>query len=243
MNIMNSYDTRNLSQHLSDIPIQEIGDIPQQLQLYDDGDLSVYYAPFDTINHDAKVVIVGLTPGFSQARESYAKYVTAVRSGMPHDEAARTAKGDASFAGSMRTNLISMLDGIGLPEAIGVESSEELFSSRTELLHATSALRYPVFRKEKNYSGNPHPTRHPVLRSMVEKILAPELASLRSAVIIPLGKAVSTSLELLAYQNRINSSQCLIGFPHPSGANGHRANQYARNRVDLSHQVKRMLAN
>ena len=136
----------DVAKYISDKPIQNAEDINPNLRIYDDGELSIYYAPFDSINSEARVVIVGLTPGLSQARVSYQKYREAIKPGKSHSEDARLAKGTASFAGSMRTNLISMLDGIGLHETLGMRSSEQLFGSHAHLLHATSALRYPVFK-------------------------------------------------------------------------------------------------
>ena len=50
----------------------------------------------------------------------------------------------AGFAGSLRTNMIRMLDAIGLPSAPGVQTSADLFHQRGDLIHGTSALRYPV---------------------------------------------------------------------------------------------------
>ena len=231
-----------LAQHIPDVPICGVDEIDSQLKLFDDGEFTVYYAPFEPINDQAKVVVIGITPGFTQTRESYKKYRSAVRLGMQHDEAARVAKGAASFAGAMRTNLISMLDGIGVPEALGLQTSAQLFSTHASLMHATSALRYPVFKNGENYSGIPLPTKHPALREMVELMLGPELNTIQDAIYVPLGKAVTTALDHLADLGRLDRSRCLLGFPHPSGANGHRAKQFEKNRVDLSNQVKRALA-
>lgn len=231
----------NLAQYIPGDPISRIDEVDVRLKLFDDGEFSIFYAPFEPINIRAKVVIIGITPGFTQTRESYVKYKEAIRLGMPHAEAARVAKGTASFAGSMRTNLISMLDNIGVPGSLGLQSSEQLFSSHPDLLHATSALRYPVFRNGENYAGNPLPTRHPALREMIETLLGPELSSVHDAIYIPLGKAAATALDYLASSGQLDKSRCLIGFPHPSGANGHRKKQFERNRVDLSIQVKKAL--
>jgi hypothetical protein len=44
----------------------EICDLDDKLLLDRDGPVSVYYAPFDYINRDAKIVIAGITPGKTQ---------------------------------------------------------------------------------------------------------------------------------------------------------------------------------
>ena len=235
-------NAHELGQHISSGPIDGVDDIDPRLQLFNDGEFTIYYAPFEPVNNQAKVVIIGITPGFTQTRESYTKYGNAIRLGMSHDEAARVAKGAASFAGSMRTNLISMLDEIGVPKPLGLHTSEQLFSSHASLLHATSALRYPVFKNGANYAGTPLPTKHPALRKMLETLLAPELSSLNDAIYVPLGKAATTALDHLAGLGQLDKSRCLFGFPHPSGANGHRKKQFEKNKADLSNQVKSVLA-
>ena len=52
-------------------------------------------------------------------------------------------------------------------------------------------------------------------------------------IIIPLGKAVEEVLEQMISDNIIKKEQCLLGFPHPSGANGHRKKQFAENKEKL----------
>ena len=44
----------------------EICDLDDRLLLDRDGPVSVYYAPFDYIDGDAKIVIAGITPGKTQ---------------------------------------------------------------------------------------------------------------------------------------------------------------------------------
>ncbi len=43
------------------------GSLSNDLLIDESGDLSIFYAPFDHINVDAKIVICGITPGFQQA--------------------------------------------------------------------------------------------------------------------------------------------------------------------------------
>jgi hypothetical protein len=42
------------------------------------------------------------------------------------------------------------------------------------------------------------------------------------ALLIPLGKCVDAVLQHLIEVGVLNGKRCLLGFPHPSGANGHR---------------------
>jgi hypothetical protein len=57
----------------------------------------------------------------------------------------------------MRANLLRMLDDLGLPRCLGIESSAELFDRRADLRHGTSAIRYAAFVSERNSSSLPLP--------------------------------------------------------------------------------------
>lgn len=67
----------------------------------------------------------------------------------------RDAKIFASFSGPMRANLVAMLDSIGVNHRLGILSTSTLWNSDANLVHFTSALRYPVFVDGMNYSGAP----------------------------------------------------------------------------------------
>ncbi len=59
------------------------------------------------------------------------------------------------------------------------------------------------------------------------------MKELPNVFIIPLGKAVEEVLEFMINKNLIRKEQCLLGFPHPSGANGHRKKQFEENKKNL----------
>jgi hypothetical protein len=145
----------------------------------------------------------------------------------------------AGFAGSMRMNMVAMLDAIGLPATLGIQTSAHLFQQRDDLIHGTSALRYPVFIAGENYGGNPHVDRSTMLTRFVHQLLAAELAAIPDALVLPLGKAVEGCLRMLIANNQLEEVRCLFGFPHPSGANGHRAVQFRRNEATLGTEIAR----
>ncbi|MFC1465419.1 MAG: uracil-DNA glycosylase family protein [Candidatus Brachytrichaceae bacterium NZ_4S206] len=207
--------------------------------LHKENQLEIYYAPFDYVNENAKIVLVGITPGWTQMEIGYRAARQGLQLGMSPREVCAYAKRQASFAGSMRKNLINMLDGLELPENLGIKSSELLFSDYRDLLHTTSAIRYPVFVNRQNYTGHrPELLSTPVLRKYVEEVLAAELRLASSALIVPLGKSVSAVLRILIDNGLLDSGRCLLGFPHPSGANGHRAKQFASMQPDLKRTIK-----
>jgi hypothetical protein len=186
------------------------------------GPLSVTYAPFDHVNPDARVVLVGITPGRQQAVQALLEARRHLMSGRALEDVAKAAKETASFAGPMRTSLVDMLDHIGLQRWLGIGSTAELFGRRADLVHYTSALRYPVYLNGDNYSGSPNMIRQPLLRRSIETYLAAEVRALPRAVWIPLGPAPASALALLAAEGHLDPRQILDGLPHPSGANGER---------------------
>jgi len=197
--------------------------LPVELLIEEDGDLSVYYAPFDYINTDAKIVVCGITPGFQQAILALEEAGKKLRKGATPEAAELAAKNTASFGGPMRSNLIRLLDYIGIPQKLRINSCSELFGNKSNLVHYTSALRYPVFKSLKNYSGTPSMVSKPILRKQLDRYFLPELAQLSSSsLIVPLGPKVEEALSLAVKAGSVSQGQVLGGLPHPSGANAER---------------------
>lgn len=188
-----------------------------------EGALEVRYAPFDHINHDAKLVILGITPGEQQADAAILEAGRALRSSECDAVALSRAKAHASFAGPMRTNLVAMLDAIGLNRAFGIASCASLWDENVDLVQFASALRYPVFKDGKNYTGSsPKMTSSTLLRQQLLSYTAPELVSIPNALVLPLGPSVIEACRYLVQENRLNPLRIIEGVPHPSGANGER---------------------
>jgi len=186
------------------------------------GKLACHYAPFDHINRDAKIVLLGITPGAQQAGNALTELAAALHAGNSQLHALELAKQTASFSGPMRKNLIAMLDRIGLPAALEVESCACLFDTRSDLVHFTSALRYPVFVDGKDYSGSPSILATPVLREMTRRWLHEEIALLQEAFWVPLGKEPAAVLDDCVDRGELDVRRVLAGLPHPSGANAER---------------------
>ena len=206
-----------------DLAAYRRGQTPADLIIGDHGALSVTWAPFDFINRSAELVLVGLTPGRTQAANAIEALQQALAAGKSQSEALEIAKSTASFSGSMRSSLVAMLDAVGVPARFGRATAQEFFAPGAGLVHFTSALRYPVYLANgDNYSGAPDPLRHPVLRSMIESHLAEEAAALPGAVWAPLGKGAAASLQHLVTRGTLDGRRVLSGLPHPSGANAER---------------------
>lgn len=184
--------------------------------------LDVAYAPFDYVNREAKIVIVGITPGRQQMANALLECQRQLRSGASHAKALEAAKVHASFSGPMRTNLVAMLDSIGVPQLLGLSTTASLWGSKSDLVHFTSALRYPVFVDGENYSGAPAMLRVPFLKNQLETWLGEEMRRLPNALFVPLGPKVGEALAYLAPRIGIHEDRILTGLPHPSGASGER---------------------
>lgn len=187
-----------------------------------DGRFSVSYAPFDHVETGARLVIVGITPGMTQARNAAVAALRALDRGADLETALRDAKATGAFSGPIRGNLLRMLDAIGVSRLVGVESMAEAFRHDSGLVHLTSALRYPVFHDGKNYSGTPSMLRQPMLRGMVERHLAEEARLLPDALWLPLGPQPAAALDHLVSRDKLDPRQVLTGLPHPSPANNER---------------------
>jgi hypothetical protein len=200
--------------------------------------VEVYYAPFDRVNTDARIVLVGITPGAYQMRKAIAVAAELAGSELSDDEVLAACKASASFSGPMRNLLVGMLDDVGVAEGLGVSSAAELWDSDRSLASFTSTICYPTFVDGQNYSGeSPRIEQIAVLREFAEKILLADLGLARDALIVPLGKRPNEWVRRLAESGEIDTARCLLGMPHPSPGNAHRARQFAERRDDLRQQV------
>ena len=212
----------------------------KNFELYNQGNMKIYYAPHnEIINDKAKIFIVGITPGWTQTQIAYKTAHQGLINNDREEKIKKACKRNSRFAGSMRKNLIDMLDELSLNEFLQIDSCFELFGEREELLHTTSIIPYPVFVNGKNYTGSsPKMLESKILYSYVEKYFYEEVVQLSKALIIPLGKSVEEVLEKMIEEGLISREQCLLGFPHPSGANGHRKRQFQENKSDLLNVIK-----
>ncbi|MNN17429.1 hypothetical protein D3C81_1306170 [compost metagenome] len=125
----------------------------------------------------------------------------------------------------MRSNLVAMLDHIGVSNRLGLPTAAELWNARTDLVHFTSCLRYPVLKDRVNFNGSGILSQE-ILRRQIDTYFAAECAALPGALFIPLGDAAEAACERMVDFGKLKSSQILVGLPHPSGANAERINYF-----------------
>lgn len=202
------------------------------------GSLSVVWAPFEFVNEHARLVLVGITPGRTQAENGYQAFRNGLLSGKSLEESARLAKLFASFSGNMRENLVRMLDHVGAQRALGIASCADLFGSAAGFVHFTSALPYPVFKGDADYNGAPSMLAQPILRNLVETVLAEEARQLPDALWLPLGTKPLAALSLLVQLKVLRQESLLCPLPHPSGANNERISFFLERKPASSLSVK-----
>lgn len=208
------------------------------LEKSDEKDISIYYAPVEYFNENAIVLIVGITPGFHQMKKAYSAVLSVNDKLEDNEKLLHQAKVSSSYEGPMRKNLIQMLNELGLPPYLNILSSAGLFSSANHLVHTTGLLPYPVFYKGKNFTGSsPNILKTDMLNKYVIKCFVNDIARLNNPLIIPLGVNVAKVLLHLTHSKLIVAPHILTGFPHPSGANGHRHKQFAKNKEKMQIEI------
>ncbi|NIK71710.1 MULTISPECIES: hypothetical protein [unclassified Paenibacillus] len=212
-----------------------------ELCMMREGPIEMYYAPHnDYGNPLARIMIVGITPGWNQMEIAIRTAKLAMLKHKSAQEICKEAKMAARFAGSMRSNLIQMLNELNLHSYYGLADCKALFEDESTLLHTTSLLRYPVFTNKKNYSGHsPELSKNVLLYTYAYQLMMSELEALNhTPLIIPLGKSVELVFKRLLSEKKINEKQVVWGFPHPSGANGNRLRQFQQYRDEMEKGIR-----
>jgi hypothetical protein len=208
---------------MSDAEVAAETDNPRRLlietHVYKSKRLDIVYAPFDHVNTRADIVIVGITPGKQQMSEAIGEARRAMMLGLSDAEVLARAKVHASFAGTMRTNLVKLMDAVGLNVLLGIASTASLWGGDSHRAHFTSALRYPTFVNGENYSRSPDMNGVPFMFDRSKNWLGEELSLFPNAVIVPMGDMVSEALTRIGRKMAIGDDRILTGMPHASGAN------------------------
>ncbi len=217
--------------------------LPAEFLLHQEGTLSEYYIPFDYLNPAARIVLVGITPGYQQWLDAVTAAQQALLNGDTDQQALYLAKQQGAFSGAIRNNLTRLLDAIGLADWLGIPSCGSLFAENMALVHFTSLFNQPVFVNGKNYNNTPSFRRSALLRKSIERGFANEARQLPQAVFVPLGPVATAGVEWLAEQQLIDPARILAGLPHPSGANSERIHYFLgkKTRETLSRQTNPQL--
>lgn len=197
--------------------------LPPGFLLAQAGAVSAHYVPFDYVNRGARVVLVGIAPGFVQWKNAVRAARGAMALGLDDAAILRAAKYTGAFSGAIRPNLVKLLDHVGLQDWLGIASCATLFDTDADLMHVTGVLRHAIFVDDKNYNGAaPNMLTNALLQDHILAYFAQDAALLDDAVWVPLGPKVGLALDWLAARGILNSDRILHGLPHPSGLNAER---------------------
>jgi len=210
------------------------------LLVEESGQIALYYAAHnESFNRNAKIFMIGITPGFAQMEKSIVACKKALEENKPLEEIPYLCKKEGRFAGVLRKNISQMLDEIGLNQCLQISSTMDLFDTDDYLMHTTSLIPYPTFVKGKNYTGHtPELIKNAFLMQYVRANIDRQVEMLKDALYVPMGRCVEEVLKLYIEEGKLKEEQCLIGFPHPSGANVNRKKQFEEEKAQMMNKVQ-----
>lgn len=162
-------------------------------------------------NTKAKVVIVGITPGNSQLKGD--------RDGLD----LRETKRKNAFAGSMRSNLVNMLDYIGINNVLSIESCRSLWDKDFDKVDMTSLLKEATYVLKKDgsrmmFKDVKKIAKSEKLAAMLEGGFVKDCTKYENDVLyVACGPGVYNILKKFQTEGRIRGE--VVGISHPSGAN------------------------
>lgn len=192
------------------------------------GPHQVFYMPFGHVERNARLVIVGITPGTTQLEMAYEKVHELHRRGMPRDEVFRAVKAHAAFGGPMRQNLVRMLRHFNFAGLLGVADEADLWGSASQLVHSTSVVPHAAFKADKMFNGSFREVlASPALRESFERDFLGELALLPAeAVFVALGPTPLDALDHCVERGLLPRERVLGALAHPSAGAGTQVDVY-----------------
>lgn len=181
------------------------------------------YIPFEHVNRDARIVVVGITPGMNQLRLAYESAKVGLNANWGTEKTLKYIKQQGAFGGSaMRPNLLKMLRHFDFGRLLGIDDVTSLWGSNSQLLHTTSVVPHAAFRAGKMFAGSfDEVMRSRLLRECFEESFLPTVAELSpDAMYVGLGPCPLDALKWCADHGLIKRSQLLGAFCHPSSSGG-----------------------
>lgn len=215
---------------------KSLNELDVKLNIFKDNNIECWYAPLGVINSKAKIVLYGVTPGWSQMKVAYKIHIN-----NKVNAKNKTPLSDIAFHGGMKTNLLGMLDELRVhTHLINCNSISDAFKSKN--FAYGSVLKYPVFyyrqKKLNNYNGHSsNMLKNKSLKNMLETILVEELRMLNKCLIIPFGPKAYDAIHHVTNKFKINKHTVLSGFPHPSPASPYRIPRFNDNKARLTKEI------
>lgn len=189
------------------------------------------YIPFEHVNRDARLVVVGITPGMNQLRLAYEAAKVGLNANWGNEKTLEYIKQQGAFGGSaMRPNLLKMLRHFDFERLLGIGDVTSLWGSNSHLLQTTSVVPHAAFKSGKMFAGSfDEVMRSRLLRECFEESFLPTLAELSpDAMYVGLGPCPLDALKWCADRGLIKRSQLLGAFCHPSSSGGSMTRYFLR---------------
>ncbi|CAI8805087.1 DUF2088 domain-containing protein [Pseudomonas sp. IT-194MI4] len=212
------------------------------------------YIPFEHVNTDAKLVIVGITPGPNQLRLAYGEVQRLMTAGIPTTTLLHEVKKLGAFGGSaMRPNLLRYLRHFQFDKILRITDVESLWDENAGLFHGTSVIPHAAFtttpKGESMFAGSfGYLMASPLFRECFMDCFVSTLREINpDALYIGLGDCPEDALQWCVDNGYLQPRQVLGSFCHPSTSGGSAPSVYIRDKVlcDLkpTDPVRRRVAN
>lgn len=199
--------------------------------LGENGKYQLQYTPFEHVNRQAKLVIVGITPGNTQLDLAYAKAQGLLKANRPQDEILIEIKKAGAFGGSaMRPNLLKLLRHFRFEKLLGISDVETLWTTNANLLHSTSVVPHAAFKAGKMFSGSFQDVLNsPLLKQCFLDCFVPSAKEMRpDALFVGLGPCPQAALEWCVSNGILRRDQVMGSFCHPATTSGSATKFYLR---------------
>ncbi len=181
----------------------------------------VYYVPFEHENVNARLVLVGITPGPTQMTLAWRTARDELRRGAETPSVLARVKQVAAFDG-MRGRINSMLDHFEIPRHLGLGAAADLWGKNFQYFQPMSLIRNATFKGDDYFNG-PFDSvlNNPLLRSQFESTFVAPLSRVsKDAVFVAMGPVVMSGLQWCLDREVIQKQQVLGYFPHASPSSG-----------------------
>lgn len=203
----------------------------QEFVLGGDRGYELQYIPFEHVNRQAKLVIVGITPGNTQLSLAYGRAQELLREGRPESEILVEIKKAGAFGGpSMKPNLLKMLRHFNFERLLQIDDVETLWGSNAQLLHSTSVVPHATFKAGKMFAGSfQEVLDSPLLAGCFKDCFVPSAREMPAdALFVGLGPCPQAALEWCVKEGVLHRRQVLGAFCHPSSSGGSTTRYYLR---------------
>lgn len=196
-----------------------------------EGQYDLQYIPFEHLNRDARLVIVGITPGNTQLDLAYEKAQELLKARRPDEEILVEIKKAGAFGGpSMKPNLLKMLRHFQFEKLLGIDNVDTLWGDNAGLLHSTSVVPHAAFKAGERFNGSfAEIMDSPLLKQCFLDCFVPSAREIsRDALFVALGPTPQAALEWCVEEGVLRRDQVLGSFCHPSSAGGSTTRYYLR---------------